>query len=97
MEVFISINPIGGISKTDLKSFILWASKKENFALGLLQKFLDAPPTAELEPLTEDYVQVRGHIIKIAVCSIGLILTTHYRKTRQIWQGFSLHSQQGVF
>ncbi|OBT94324.2 glutamine-dependent NAD(+) synthetase [Pseudogymnoascus verrucosus] len=51
------INPIGGISKTDLKSFIHWASQKDNFGIGLLQQFLDAPPTAELEPLTEDYVQ----------------------------------------
>ncbi|CAL3964520.1 unnamed protein product [Diplocarpon coronariae] len=51
------INPIGGISKTDLKSFIHWASLEQNFGLGLLQGFLDAPPTAELEPLTESYVQ----------------------------------------
>ncbi|KFZ01008.1 hypothetical protein V501_10297 [Pseudogymnoascus sp. VKM F-4519 (FW-2642)] len=51
------INPIGGISKTDLKSFIHWASQKDNFGIGLLQRFLDAPPTAELKPLTDDYVQ----------------------------------------
>ncbi|KAM3082282.1 glutamine-dependent NAD(+) synthetase [Clarireedia jacksonii] len=51
------INPIGGISKTDLKRFILWASKPETFGLGLLHEFLDAPPTAELEPLTDTYVQ----------------------------------------
>lgn len=44
-----SINPVGGISKTDLKRFIHWASQQENFGLGLLQEFLDAPPTAELE------------------------------------------------
>ncbi|KAJ5038295.1 uncharacterized protein L3040_007161 [Drepanopeziza brunnea f. sp. 'multigermtubi'] len=50
------INPIGGISKTDLKSFIYWASLKENFGLDL-QGFLSAPPTAELEPLTDSYVQ----------------------------------------
>lgn len=49
------INPIGGISKTDLKRFILWASK--SFGLDLLQGFLDAPPTAELEPITETYIQ----------------------------------------
>ena len=60
-----SINPIG-VSKTDLKRFIQWASQKENFGLGLLQEFLDAPPTAELEPLTESYVQVRDYMIKIA-------------------------------
>lgn len=36
-------------------SFILWAST--NFALPILQSFIDAPPTAELEPITETYTQ----------------------------------------
>ena len=49
------INPIGGISKTDLKSFIRWA--QEEFGLEVLGSFLDAVPTAELEPITADYVQ----------------------------------------
>ena len=49
------INPIGGISKTDLKRFIKWA--ETNFDLPVLQKFLDAVPTAELEPITDTYVQ----------------------------------------
>ena len=49
------INPIGGISKTDLKSFIEWAST--NLDLPILQEFLSAVPTAELEPITATYVQ----------------------------------------
>jgi len=50
------INPIGAISKTDLKRFIDWASA--NFPdMGILQSFLDATPTAELEPITDTYVQ----------------------------------------
>lgn len=49
------VNPIGGISKTDLKSFIHWASA--NFELPILQSFLNAVPTAELEPITSTYVQ----------------------------------------
>ncbi|KAL5633160.1 hypothetical protein ACGC1H_003600 [Rhizoctonia solani] len=49
------INPIGGISKTDLKKFIRYA--KDNFDLPILNSFLDAVPTAELEPITENYVQ----------------------------------------
>ncbi|KAK0837754.1 glutamine-dependent NAD(+) synthetase [Friedmanniomyces endolithicus] len=49
------INPIGGISKTDLKRFIKWAETA--FELPVLQQFLDATPTAELEPITHDYVQ----------------------------------------
>ncbi|KAL2076248.1 hypothetical protein VTL71DRAFT_1191 [Oculimacula yallundae] len=49
------INPIGGISKNDLKKFILWAST--SFDLPILQSFIDAPPTAELEPITDSYAQ----------------------------------------
>ncbi|KAJ3908143.1 hypothetical protein F5879DRAFT_794269 [Lentinula edodes] len=49
------INPIGGISKTDLKKFIAWA--EGSFDLPILKSFLDATPTAELEPITENYVQ----------------------------------------
>jgi len=49
------LNPIGAISKTDLKRFIAWA--EHAFGLPILQQFLDATPTAELEPITSDYVQ----------------------------------------
>lgn len=49
------INPIGGISKTDLKRFIAWA--ETNFELPILREFLNAVPTAELEPITDSYVQ----------------------------------------
>ncbi|PLW51740.1 hypothetical protein PCASD_00524 [Puccinia coronata f. sp. avenae] len=49
------INPIGGISKTDLKRFIGYAQTK--FNLPILEQFLSAIPTAELEPITSDYVQ----------------------------------------
>ncbi|KAL7274958.1 glutamine-dependent NAD(+) synthetase [Rhizina undulata] len=49
------INPIGGISKTDLKSFISHCAA--SFELPILQSFLIAVPTAELEPITREYVQ----------------------------------------
>ncbi|XP_043225534.1 glutamine-dependent NAD(+) synthetase-like [Amphibalanus amphitrite] len=45
------INPIGGISKTDLKSFLRYARRK--FSLPSLDGILEAPPTAELEPLAD--------------------------------------------
>uniref|UniRef100_A0A8P4JWC7 Glutamine-dependent NAD(+) synthetase n=1 Tax=Dicentrarchus labrax TaxID=13489 RepID=A0A8P4JWC7_DICLA len=48
------INPIGGISKTDLKSFLLYCV--EQFQLTALRGILAAPPTAELEPLTDGQV-----------------------------------------
>lgn len=49
------LNPIGGISKNDLKKFIKWSIK--NFELPILNNFLNATPTAELEPITETYIQ----------------------------------------
>ncbi|KAH7161466.1 carbon-nitrogen hydrolase [Dactylonectria macrodidyma] len=49
------INPIGSIDKSDLKRFIAWAEKK--FKIPCLHDFLTAVPTAELEPITETYVQ----------------------------------------
>lgn len=49
------INPIGAISKLDLKRFIAYA--RDEFNMPILEEFLEATPTAELEPITEDYVQ----------------------------------------
>ncbi|XP_043786606.1 glutamine-dependent NAD(+) synthetase isoform X1 [Apis laboriosa] len=43
------INPIGGIAKNDLKSFLSYFRKKHG--ITALDSILDAPPTAELEPL----------------------------------------------
>ncbi|XP_037344390.2 glutamine-dependent NAD(+) synthetase [Pungitius pungitius] len=48
------INPIGGISKTDLKSFLVYCV--EQFQLTALRGILSAPPTAELEPLKDGQV-----------------------------------------
>ncbi|KAH4175690.1 glutamine-dependent NAD(+) synthetase [Parastagonospora nodorum] len=49
------INPIGGISKTDLKAFLTWAST--SLSLPILTSFVEATPTAELEPITAEYTQ----------------------------------------
>jgi NAD+ synthase (glutamine-hydrolysing) len=49
------INPIGSISKVDLKKFLAFAQVE--FALPLLEEFLTATPTAELQPITDDYSQ----------------------------------------
>merc|ERR1712223_1982715 len=48
------INPIGGISKTDLKKFLGLA--RERFNLSALDGILAAPPTAELEPLEDGQI-----------------------------------------
>lgn len=49
------INPIGGISKNDLIKFIKWSEIE--FDMPILNEFITAKPTAELEPITEDYIQ----------------------------------------
>ncbi|KAI9677458.1 MAG: glutamine-dependent NAD(+) synthetase [Caeruleum heppii] len=49
------LNPIGGISKTDLRKFVAWA--KINFNLPVLDEFIQAIPTAELVPFSESYTQ----------------------------------------
>ncbi|CAD6588874.1 MAG: glutamine-dependent NAD(+) synthetase [Tremellales sp. Tagirdzhanova-0007] len=46
------VNPIGGISKTDLKKFIAYAETA--FGLPILNSFLDAIPSAELIPIGAD-------------------------------------------
>ncbi|XP_033842416.2 glutamine-dependent NAD(+) synthetase [Periophthalmus magnuspinnatus] len=48
------INPIGGISKTDLKAFLKFCV--DRFKLTALTSILAAPPTAELEPLIDGQV-----------------------------------------
>ncbi|XP_057308920.1 glutamine-dependent NAD(+) synthetase-like [Hydractinia symbiolongicarpus] len=49
------LNPIGGISKIDLKKFVFYCVEKYNFTS--LIGILGAQPTAELEPLKEGQVQ----------------------------------------
>lgn len=50
------INLIGTISKVDLKRFIEYV--RNNFELPLLEEFLAAKSTAELEPFSENYTQL---------------------------------------
>lgn len=45
------INPIGGISKTDLRMFLNYV--KEKFNLPIIGEIVSAVPTAELEPLRD--------------------------------------------
>jgi NAD+ synthase (glutamine-hydrolysing) len=49
------VNPIGGISKGDLKRFLLWAADSKGFTA--LRDIVAAPPTAELEPISAEYKQ----------------------------------------
>ncbi|MBE2198067.1 MAG: NAD(+) synthase [Anaerolinea sp.] len=49
------INPIGSVSKVDLRRFLRWAAVHKGYTA--LNEVIDAPPTAELEPITADYAQ----------------------------------------
>ena len=49
------INPIGGISKRDLQNFLRWAAN--HLGYPALIDVVNASPTAELEPITENYHQ----------------------------------------
>ena len=49
------LNPIGAISKADLRQFLRWAA--EHLDYPALTDVVEAPPTAELEPITETYTQ----------------------------------------
>jgi NAD+ synthase (glutamine-hydrolysing) len=53
------INPIGGISKGDLKQFLYWAASAESGSPGytILKDVADATPSAELTPVTQGQMQ----------------------------------------
>jgi len=88
------LNPIGSISKGDLRDFIRFARKV--FNLPTLDSVVAAPPTAELEPITESYTQtdeqdmgmtyeelgVYGRLRKISKCGPY----TMFLKLNQMWK-----------
>ncbi|XP_044868683.1 glutamine-dependent NAD(+) synthetase isoform X3 [Mauremys mutica] len=67
------INPVGGISKTDLRSFIQYCM--ENFQLTALRSIISAPPTAELEPLADGQVSQTDEVMGSAFkkCSVPFL------------------------
>ncbi|BAM83417.1 glutamine-dependent NAD synthetase [Cyanidioschyzon merolae strain 10D] len=95
------INPIGGISKHDLRRFLLWAVHELGFET--LQQVVEAPPTAELEPITGEYVQtdeadmgmtyaeltVYGRLRKIGRCGP----VSMYERLSRLWKAHLSPSQ----
>ncbi|KAJ3703849.1 hypothetical protein LUZ61_007554 [Rhynchospora tenuis] len=89
------LNPIGSVSKQDLRSFLRWAAIHLNFPS--LAEIEAAPPTAELEPIRSDYSQldevdmgmtyeelsVYGRLRKIFRC--GPVAMYHYLCAK--WKG----------
>jgi NAD+ synthase (glutamine-hydrolysing) len=51
------LNPIGAISKSDLRRFLQWAAEPDTLGYPTLARIELAPPTAELEPITSTYSQ----------------------------------------
>lgn len=90
------INPIGGISKTDLRRFLNWAACPES-GLGYqsLTDIVESPPTAELEPIENGYTQTDeqdmgmsysdltwfGRLRKLAQCGP----LSMFRKLLHVW------------
>ncbi|OAX81982.1 hypothetical protein ACJ72_03673 [Emergomyces africanus] len=87
------LNPIGSIDKRDLINFLAWA--KVDFDIPVIESFVHAIPTAELEPITENYTQsdedqmgmtyaelsVFGRLRKISKCGpFGM-----YEKLLHMW------------
>ena len=90
------LNPIGGVSKQDLRSFLKWAS--EALGYGTLAEVEAAPPTAELEPLdttgkivqtdeddmgmTYEELSIFGRLRKISMCGP----LSMYRSLAGVWR-----------
>ncbi|CAI7666933.1 unnamed protein product [Penicillium palitans] len=64
------LNPIGSVSKVDLKKFISWSGR--SFGLPILEEFIHATPTAELEPITHDYVQSDEADMGVTYAQLGV-------------------------
>lgn len=66
------INPIGSISKNDLKKFLNYV--KDHFELNILEEILNAVPTAELVPLQE------GKLVQTDEEDMGIYINFYYLK-----------------
>ncbi|MFK7804757.1 MAG: NAD(+) synthase [Anaerolineae bacterium] len=73
------INPIGGISKVDLRLFLQWSA--EHLGYPVLAEIAEAPPTAELEPITDDYVQKDEADMGVTYAELSTF--GRYRKTNR--------------
>eukprot|EP00897_Mesotaenium_endlicherianum_P003817 jgi/Mesen1/3463/ME000194S02601 len=73
------INPIGGISKTDLRLFLKWGAVHLGYAS--LAEIEAAPPTAELEPIRANYTQTDEEDMGMSYAELSL-----YGRLRKIFQ-----------
>uniref|UniRef100_A0A8C6QA80 Glutamine-dependent NAD(+) synthetase n=1 Tax=Nannospalax galili TaxID=1026970 RepID=A0A8C6QA80_NANGA len=83
------INPIGGISKTDLRGFVQFCA--EHFQLPALRSILSAPATAELEPLANGHVSQTDEVMTSPlpapwVAGLGPFTVSFYISPQQVNQ-----------
>eukprot|EP00177_Eucheuma_denticulatum_P007318 GFKZ01013317.1.p1 GENE.GFKZ01013317.1~~GFKZ01013317.1.p1 ORF type:complete len:735 (+),score=88.97 GFKZ01013317.1:41-2206(+) len=65
------LNPIGGISKVDLKVFLRWAAEKDGLGYEALREVVEATPTAELEPIVGGKVQTDEEDMGMTYVELG--------------------------
>lgn len=90
------VNPIGGISKTDIRRFLYWAA--DNLGYSELRSVVAAPPSAELEPIREgeeaqtdeqdmgmtyDELSIYGKLRKVSNCGP----VSMFRSLLVTWKG----------
>ncbi|KAJ9618044.1 NAD+ synthetase [Exophiala oligosperma] len=76
------INPIGGISKVDLRMFL--AHARDELELPLLQSFLDATPTAELIPTTNADSHTQSDEVEMGMTYAELSVMGRLRKIHRL-------------
>lgn len=97
------LNPIGAISKQDLKRMLLWAAKEYDYEV--LEEVAGAPPTAELRPKADEndaeaeHSQLDEEEMGMTYAELGLFGTLRkisrcgpvsmYRKLRVTWNHLS--------
>jgi NAD+ synthase (glutamine-hydrolysing) len=64
------VNPIGAISKVDIRRFLRWAGP--NLGYPSLVEVEEAPPTAELRPITSTYVQTDEEDMGMSYADLSL-------------------------
>eukprot|EP00914_Ancora_sagittata_P025246 GHVO01050260.1.p1 GENE.GHVO01050260.1~~GHVO01050260.1.p1 ORF type:complete len:631 (+),score=74.02 GHVO01050260.1:1-1893(+) len=90
------INPIGGMTKLDIKQFMAWGA--DIFRIPTLKRISDAPPSAELRPaegtpqtdeqdmgMTYEELGIYGRLRIVSRCGP----LSMYRELRMVWQSLS--------
>lgn len=86
------INPIGSISKQDLRAFLRWAAI--HLGYSSLADVEAAPPTAELEPIRSNYSQVILCSVTTGLESLDEFFSCIFLLQMHIWNAEVVHQQK---